>query len=47
MNNNWYSWGRNKAQVLGNGITTNSSNQAIYPEYYNIPAPRLVTPLSQ
>jgi hypothetical protein len=47
MNNNWYSWGRNKAEVLGNGITTNSSNAAIYPEYYNIPAPRLVTPLTQ
>jgi alpha-tubulin suppressor-like RCC1 family protein len=47
MNNNWYSWGRNKAEVLGNGVTVNSFNAATYPEFYNIPAPRLVTPLSQ
>ena len=47
MNNNWYTWGRNKAEVLGNGVTTNSSDAATYPEYYNIPAPRLVTPLTQ
>jgi hypothetical protein len=47
MNNNWYSWGRNKAQVLGNGITTSSANQAGPSEFYNIPAPRLVTPLTQ
>jgi hypothetical protein len=47
MGNNWYRWGRNKGQVLGNGITTNSSNQAGPSEYYNVPAPRLVTPLSQ
>ena len=47
MAGNWYSWGRNKAQALGNGITTNSANQGGPSEFYNVPAPRLVTPLTQ
>jgi hypothetical protein len=47
MNANWYSWGRGKARVLGNGIAQTSAHEAAYPHYYNIPAPRLVTPLTQ
>ena len=44
---NWYSWGRNKSRVLGNGITLNDADGAAISEYINIPAPRLVTPLTQ
>lgn len=41
-NNNWYSWGRNKSLALGNGLVIN--NDAIYPDWGNIPAPTLTTP---
>lgn len=47
MGNNWYSWGRNKAMSLGNGKTLSMNNYAIYPEALNVPAPTLVTPLTQ
>jgi hypothetical protein len=47
MNSNWYSWGRGKARTLGNGIAQLSNDESTYPEYYNIPAPRLITPLTQ
>lgn len=47
LGNNWYSWGRNKALVLGNGVTLTSTGYAIYPDAYNVPAPRPVHPLTQ
>lgn len=47
MGNNWYSWGRNKATSLGNGITLNSNDSSAYPNFQNVPAPTLVTPLTQ
>ncbi len=47
MGNNWYSWGRNKALTLGNGITLSVNDYGTYPEGLNVPAPRLVTPLTQ
>ncbi len=47
MGNNWYSWGRNKSLSLGNGITLSINDYAIYSEALNVPAPTLVTPLSQ
>ncbi len=47
MGNNWYSWGRNKAMSLGNGQTLSMNDYAIYPEALNVPAPTLVTPLTQ
>ena len=47
MANNWYSWGRAKAQVLGNGITWKGNDQAIYPDWLDVPVPRAVTPLTQ
>lgn len=43
----WYSWGRNKGRVLGNGITLNVTDEATKSEFLNIPAPRKVTPLTQ
>ncbi|MBX2888701.1 MAG: hypothetical protein KF829_08645, partial [Ferruginibacter sp.] len=47
MGDDWYSWGRNKALCLGNGKTLSVDDMAIYPEALNVPAPTLVTPLSQ
>ncbi|HRO06075.1 MAG TPA: PKD domain-containing protein [Ferruginibacter sp.] len=47
MGNNWYSWGRNKALCLGNGTTLSINDYAIYPNAYTVPAPALVTPLTQ
>ena len=45
MGGNWYSWGRNKARCLGNGITLNPMDEARYPEAFNIPAPEWVDPI--
>lgn len=47
MGNDWYSWGRNKAMSLGNGKTLSMNNYAAYPDALNVPAPTLVTPLTQ
>jgi hypothetical protein len=49
MGGNWYSWGRNKARVLGNGITLSgiAGGEDIYPNFRDVPAPTLVTPLTQ
>lgn len=47
MNGNWYSWGRNKARCLGNGVTLTISDESNYSEYYNIPAPRKQNPIAQ
>lgn len=47
MANNWYSWGRNKARSLGNGQTLNFNDEAIYPNFRDVTAPVLVTPLTQ
>lgn len=44
---NWYSWGRNKSLVLGNGRTLSINDYAAWPNALDVPAPRLVTPLSQ
>ena len=46
MNGNWYSWGRNKGKSLGNAETWGALDQGTFPEYYDVPAPRLVTPIS-
>lgn len=46
MGDNWYSWGRNKACALGNGIHMKNNDESYYYEYLNIPAPRKVTPLT-
>ncbi len=46
MGGNWYSWGRAKAQGLGNGVTWKNLDQSTYPDWRDIPAPRLVTPLT-
>ncbi|MBL0255413.1 MAG: hypothetical protein IPQ27_10870 [Chitinophagaceae bacterium] len=46
MGGNWYSWGRNKARSLGNGITLTPMDEARYPEALNIPAPELVDPIN-
>ncbi|MEO5967691.1 MAG: hypothetical protein ABIP68_03910 [Ferruginibacter sp.] len=45
MGENWYSWGRNKASALGNGVHMKNNDEAYYYDYLNIPAPRKVTPL--
>lgn len=47
MNNNWYSWGRNKSRCLGNGLSQNDNDESTYPNAYDVPAPKLVTPLTQ
>src|SRR5690606_14259022 len=47
LNNVWYSWGRNKARGLGNGITLSVSDEAARSEYLNIPAPRISYPFGQ
>jgi ribosomal protein L14 len=46
MAGNWYSYGRGKGQVLGNGVAWKVADQVIYPDWRDIPAPRLVTPLT-
>lgn len=46
---NIYSWGRNKSNVLGNGILLNpldSTNQ-FHPNSFDIQLPKIVTPLGQ
>lgn len=47
MANNWYSWGRNKSRCLGNGITLAPNDEAKYPNFRDVTAPNLVTPLKQ
>ena len=47
MGGNWYSWGRNKSLNLGNGLTLSINAYATYPQALNVPAPVLVTPLTQ
>lgn len=47
LNDNWYSWGRNKARCLGNGLTMRVEDESIYSEYYNNPAPIKQAPLTQ
>ena len=50
MGGNWYSWGRNKSFSLGNGLTLAAYGGQGYdqfPNALNIPAPTLVTPLTQ
>ncbi len=44
--NNWYSWGRNKARCLGNGLTLSVKDESIYPNALNVPAPAKVSPLT-
>ncbi len=46
MAGNWYSWGRAKSQGLGNGFTWKGVDQSAYPDWRDIPAPRLVNPLT-
>ncbi len=45
LGGNWYSWGRNKARSLGNGITLSVEDEVRYPNALSIPAPKLVEPL--
>lgn len=45
MGDNWYSWGRNKARCLGNGITLTIDDESKYPNALNVPAPLKVDPL--
>lgn len=42
----WYSWGRNKARSLGNGITLSVQDEAKYPNALDVPAPKKVSPLT-
>ena len=46
LGDNWYSWGRNKARCLGNGISMTPDDESRYPNALNVPAPTLVTPLT-
>lgn len=45
MGGNWYSWGRNKARSLGNGISLTPDDELRYPNALGVPAPLLVKPL--
>lgn len=47
MNDNWYSWGRNKARSLGNGVTLNDALSSTYPNGLDMLSPSYVTPLTQ
>lgn len=50
MGGDWYSWGRNKSFSLGNGETLaafGGQGYDSYPNAMNVPAPTLVTPLTQ
>ncbi len=47
MAGNWYSWGRNKGECLGQGETFKVVDQANFPDWEDIPAPRLVNPITQ
>lgn len=42
----WYSWGRNKARCLGNGVTLSSKDENNYPNALGVPAPAKVNPLN-
>lgn len=46
INGNWYSWGRNKGLVLGNGYGLSPNDNASYPNLIDITSPTLVTPLT-
>lgn len=46
MGDQWYSWGRNKARSLGNGITLSVTDEAKYPNALDVPAPKKVSPLT-
>lgn len=46
MTGQWYSWGRNKARSLGNGITLNPQDESNYPNALGVPAPARVEPLN-
>lgn len=45
INGNWYSWGRNKGYVLGNGVGLTGDMASTYPNIADVPKPTLVTPL--
>ncbi len=47
MAGNWYSWGRNKGECLGQGETFKVVDQANFPDWEDIPAPRLINPITQ
>lgn len=47
INGNLYSWGRNKALVLGNGLTLGSDDEGNQPNYLDVASPSYVTPLTQ
>lgn len=46
LNGNLFSWGRNKSQSLGNGLTTNAATQSTYPNALDMPRPSYVDPLN-
>ncbi len=46
MGDQWYSWGRNKARSLGNGVSLSVLDEAKYPNALDVPAPKKVSPLS-
>lgn len=46
MGDQWYSWGRNKARSLGNGITMSVTDEAKFPNALGVPAPKKVSPLT-
>ena len=47
INDDWFSWGRGKSRVLGNGVTLSISLENIYPNGLQINVPSYVTPISQ
>ena len=46
MGENWYSWGRNKALALGNGVRRTMGEEYKYPNARIVPFPKLVSPLT-
>lgn len=42
---NWYSWGRNKGAVLGNGVSLQDALASTYPNLVDQPTPTIVNPL--
>ena len=47
LQDNWYSWGRNKARSLGNGVTLSINEEAVWPNNGDVWTPKLVKPLEQ
>lgn len=45
-NGNWYSWGRNKGFVLGNGVGLEGDLASTYPNIADVPKATMVTPLT-